>query len=91
MHDSELFGGVLYTATDVVAVARVLAELLKEPSTDPVITAQAGLDQTLVDSLRVLKLSDSAAIDHACAMGAAWVSCRRSIPTATVLKVKRND
>ena len=39
MHDSELFGGVLYTATDVVAVARVLAELLKEPSTDPVIAA----------------------------------------------------
>ena len=91
MHDSELFGGVLYTATDVVAAARVLAELLKEPSTDPVIAAQAGLDQTLVDSLRVLKLSDSAAIDHACAMGAAWVSGRRSIPTATVLKVKRND
>lgn len=81
MHDSELFGGVLYSVTDVVAAAGVLAALLKEPCTDPDIAAQAGLDPTLVDSLRVLKLSDSAAIDHACALGAAWVSGRRCAQT----------
>ena len=81
MHDSELFGGVLYTATDVIAAASVLADLLKEPTTDRVIATQAGLDATLVDSLRVLELSDPAAIDQACALGAAWVSGRRSIPT----------
>ncbi len=81
MHDSELFGGVLYNATDVVAAAVVLAKLLKKPTTDHAIAIHAGLDPTLVDSLRVLKLSDSDAIDHACALGAAWVSGRRSIPT----------
>ena len=81
MHDSELFGGVLYTATDVVAAAGVLAELLKKPTTDRAIAIQAGLDPTLVDSLRVLELSNPAAIDHACALGAAWISGRRSIPT----------
>ena len=81
MHDSELFGGVLYTAKDVFAASLVLAELLKEPSTDPAIAAEAGLDPTLVDSLRLLGLLDPAAIDHACASGAAWVSGRRSVPT----------
>ena len=81
MHDSELFGGVLYTATDVVAAAGVLAELLKKPTTDRAIAIQAGLDPTLVDSLQVLELSNPAAIDHACALGAAWISGRRSIPT----------
>ncbi len=87
MHNSELLGGVLYTATDVVAGASILAELLKEPSTDPAIAAQAGLDSTLVDSLRVLKFSDSAAIDHASALGAAWVAGRRSIPTGHTWEV----
>ena len=81
MHDSELFGGVLYSATDVLAAAEVLAELLKKPTADRAIAIQAGLDPTLVDSLRVLKISDAVAIDHACALGAAWVSGRRSIPT----------
>lgn len=81
MHDSELFGGVLYNATDVVAAAIVLAKLLKKPTTDRAIAIEAGIDPTLVDSLRVLKLSDPVAIDHACALGAAWVSGRRSIPT----------
>ena len=81
MNDSELFGGVLYTAADVVAAAGVLAELLKKPSTDHAIAINAGLDPILVDSLRVLELSNPAAIDHACALGAAWISGRRSIPT----------
>ena len=81
MHDSELFGGVLYTTKEVFTASRVLAELLKEPSTDPAIAAEAGLDPTLVDSLRVLGLLDPAAIDHTCALGAAWVSGRRSVPT----------
>ena len=42
--------------------------------------AQAGLDPILVDSLRVLRLLNPDEIDLRCAMGAAWVAGRRSVP-----------
>ena len=80
MHESELFGGVLYSTTDVDAAANILAQLLRAPATDPVVADDAGLDPTLVDSLRVLDLGDASAIDRACALGAAWVSGKRSTP-----------
>ncbi|MCY4579227.1 MAG: phospholipase D family protein [Chloroflexi bacterium] len=78
MNDAELFGGVLYSASDVAAAARTLAHLLKSSQTDVGIAAEAGLDPLLVDSLRNLNLADAHKIDHASALGAAWVLGRRS-------------
>ena len=78
MNDAELFGGVLYSASDVATAARTLADLLKSSHTDLGIAAEAGLDPLLVDSLRNLNLADADKIDHACALGAAWVLGRRS-------------
>ena len=78
MNDAELFGGVLYSASDVATAARTLADLLKSSHTDLELAAEAGLDPLLVDSLRNLDLTDADKIDHACALGAAWVHGRRS-------------
>jgi len=80
--EAELFGGVLYDTHDVEAAARTLAELLVSPQTDSALAIAAGLDPTLVDSLRVLTYQDAATISLACARGAAWVVGRRSAPVA---------
>ena len=80
MNKPELFGGVLYDASELTFASRVLARLLKAPQTDRSLAVQAGLDTRLVDSLRHLALEDELEIDHACSLGAAWVSGRRSVP-----------
>ena len=80
MNEAELFGGVLYTASDPVSAAKTLSLLLKSPQTDHELAAQAGLDPVLVDSLRLLEIADDSKIEIACALGAAWVSGRRSAP-----------
>ena len=81
MREAELFGGVLYTAENVAKASIALSSLLKSPTTDRVLAGRAGLDPTLVDSLRVLRFAEETAIDRACAMGAAWVLGRRSAST----------
>ena len=75
-----MFGGVLHDATDLTFATSALAQLLKAPRTDRGLAARAGLDTTLVDSLRLLALKGDAEIDHACSLGAAWVNGRRSAP-----------
>lgn len=78
MNEVEMFGGVLYTASDVATATATLAALLKAPHTDVGVAARAGLDPLLVDSLRNLNIADREEIDYACALGAAWVLGRRS-------------
>lgn len=80
MNEPELFGGVLYDVADLTFATSALARILKSPRTDVDLAAQAGLDTTLVDSLRLLDLESDAEIDLACSLGAAWVNGRRSAP-----------
>ena len=79
MDTTELFAGALYAAVDLKAASRRLADQLKSSNTDIIEAEKAGLDPTLIDSLRALAPIAPTAIDHACSMGAAWVLGTRSI------------
>ena len=78
MNHAEIFGGALYSSTDVSDAAVQLAEFLKSGTTDPVRALRFGLDVEIVDALRSLRLSDPVEIDRYCELGAAWVLGRRS-------------
>ena len=80
MNRAELFGGVIYTASDPESAATTLASLLKSPATDRELALKVGLDPSLVDSLRLLDIVDESGIEMACALGVAWVLGRRSAP-----------
>lgn len=83
MDEEAVFGGVLYQAQALDSATNILAEALISPSAvAPRALRQAGLEPTLVDSLRAMVFRDPDHIRIACEKGAAWVRGRRSAERA---------
>jgi phosphatidylserine/phosphatidylglycerophosphate/cardiolipin synthase-like enzyme len=78
VHESELVGGVLFDAGDLVAAGRELLELLAADHVDAARARAVGLEPVLVESLKRKLPADPRAIELACASGVAWVLGRRS-------------
>lgn len=82
MHDAELVGGVLYSASDPWRTARDLAGVLTAPGANRRRAVGLGLDPVLVNVLHAHFGADTARIEIACNLGAAWVLGRRSVSSA---------
>jgi hypothetical protein len=81
-YDAELVGGVLVDAADPVASARTLAQLVGAGVTDPAEARAVGFEPELVAVIRRRYGNDTTRIEHACALGAAWVMGRRSVASS---------
>jgi phosphatidylserine/phosphatidylglycerophosphate/cardiolipin synthase-like enzyme len=80
MDDAELIGGVLNGAADPRSAAKNLNALLLAGRADALAARRAGFDPDLVRIVGSKLGGNPNRIEMACALGAAWVMGRRSVP-----------